>query len=194
MQCDSAFQDEGNNPSITPNPTMMQKLHFLLKTHQYKQIRHELDRAELAEDLPEFYILDLRAILAMLEGSDLAGDYLELAEAVAASPREVAIAAEHRAAHELQRGDPFAAAKRCMVTLERIWQTEGLWNNLLIALHRLGEVDTIDATLRSFARLNEECSARLVRLLLSEPDLREVRARPAFADLLERRIVARAGE
>jgi len=186
MQFHVLADDDGIGSRVTSNSTTMQRLHLLLKTQQYEQIGDELDRAEMAEEIPEFYILDFRAILAMVDGSELASDYLEMAEAVAASPRELAIAAEHRAAHELLRGDPLTAAKRCMVTLEQICQTEGLWNNLLIALYRLGEVEAIDATLRSFAQLSEECTTRLVRLLLSEPDLSEVRARPAFTNLLGR--------
>jgi hypothetical protein len=59
-----------------------------------------------------------------------------------------------------------------------------LWIQLLIALYRLGEVDILDATLRSFTRLSEKHTIRLVALLSSEPALRAVRARPAYRQLL----------
>jgi len=74
-----------------------------------------------------------------------------------------------------------------VATLERGHQTEGLWIKLLVALHRLGEVETIDATLRGFARLHHEETAHLVRLLASEPELHAVRARAACRPLLDRR-------
>jgi hypothetical protein len=158
----------------------------LWKQRRHEELRGELARAELAGELAELPSLCFQALLAMCEGSGLASDYLEMAEAVAVAPHERALVAEHRAAHDLLRGAPFAAAERCLANLDYVCQTEGLWNHLLIALDRLGEVETIDATLRGFARLDDECVARLVRLLVSEPDLGHVRARPAFRELLER--------
>lgn len=44
-------------------------------------------------------------MLAMAEGSELAGDYLEMAEAAASQPGERAVIAEHRVAYALLRGD-----------------------------------------------------------------------------------------
>lgn len=161
-----------------------------LKTYQYEKFRDELARGEIAGEISEFYALYARAILAMIEGSEDASDYLEMAEAVAATPYELAVVAESLAAYDLLQGNPFAAAERCVATLDHVCQTEGLWSNLLIALYRLGEVETIDATLRSFAQLNEECADRLVGLLSSDPDLRDVRARPAFRELLDKRALA----
>jgi hypothetical protein len=108
---------------------------------RYEELRAELARAEIDGELPELHALCLHAMLAMAEGSALASDYLEMAEAVASSPYERAVIAEHRATYELLHGDPLAAAERCLVTLDYICQTEGLWNKLLIALHRLGEVE-----------------------------------------------------
>jgi hypothetical protein len=171
----------------TRRSATIQRLQILSRARRYGELRDELARAEIAEEIPEFYALSFQAILAMSEGSELAGEYLEMAEAVAGSPYEAAIVAEHRAAHDLLQGNPFAAAERCLANLDYVCQTEELWNKLLIALHRLGEVETIDATLRSFARLSDECTARLVPMLLSEPELREVRTRPAFRELLQGR-------
>jgi hypothetical protein len=165
----------------------IQRLHVLLKTSRYAELRAELARAELARELPELYALSFHAVLAMAEGSGLAGDYLEMAEAAAASPYELAVIAEHLATYDLLRGDPVGAAARCVVTLERGHQTEGLWIKLLLALHRLGEVETIDAMLRGFARLPHEDTAHLVTLLASEPELHAVRARTACRPLLDRR-------
>ena len=165
---------------------MMQTLHALLQSRKYEEFRDELARAEIAEEISEFHGLNFHAILAVVEGSEFAGDYLEMAEAVASSPYELAVIAENRAAYDLLQGNPVAAAENCLTTLDRVYQTEGLWNNLLIALYRLGEVETIDATLRSFTKLDDECTARLVKLLSAEPDLRDVRVRPAFRELLDR--------
>jgi tetratricopeptide (TPR) repeat protein len=164
----------------------MQRLHRFLRTHRHEEFRDELARAEMAGELSEFYVLNFQAILAVMEDSEFANDYLEMAEAVAASPYELAVIAENRAAHDLLRGNPVAAAEHCLATLDHVHQTEGLWNNLLIALYRLGDTEAVDATLRSFTRLNDECTARLVALLSSEPDLRDVRTRPAFRELLNR--------
>jgi hypothetical protein len=165
----------------------METLHTALRARRYDAFRDELARAELAGEISEFYALNYQAILAVVERSEFASNYLEMARAAASSPYELAVIAENRAAHDLLQGDPLAAATHCLATLDHVHQTEGLWNNLLIALYRLGEVEAIDATLRSFTQLNDECTARLVRLLSSEPELREVRARPAFKELLVRR-------
>jgi hypothetical protein len=64
----------------------------------------ELLRAELAGELSEFEALRRQAVLAMAEGSALAIEYLEMAEAAAASPEERALVAEHRVACALLRG------------------------------------------------------------------------------------------
>lgn len=161
-----------------------QRLHTHLKQGRYAAFRHELARAELDGEISEFYALSFQAVLAMAEDSEHAADYLEMAEAVASSPYEQAIIAEDRAAYDLLHDDPSAAAERCLATLDRVHQTEGLWVNLLIALYRLGQVETIDATLRRLTRLDGECTTRIVGRLSTDPDLCDVRARPAFQQLL----------
>ena len=112
----------------------MQKLHILLKRRRYQEFCEELARAELAEEISEFYVLNFQALLAVVEGSEFASDYLEMAETVASSPYELAVLAESLAAHDLLQGKPLAAAERCLITLDQVCQTEGLWINLLIAL------------------------------------------------------------
>jgi len=184
---EDVLDDVRTGSRSAPGLTTLQRLHLLLRERRHGELRDELARAEIAGEISEFHALDLQALLAMIEGSDLAGDYLEMAEAVACSPCELAIVAEHRAAHDLLQGDPFTAAERCLDTLDHVYQSEGLWNHLLIALDRLGEVEAIDATLRSFARLDDECVARLEVRLLAEPHLRGIRDRRAFMKLLERR-------
>ena len=77
--------------------TMMQRLHGLLKARRYEELSAELARAELAQELSEFHALNFQAILSAIEGSEFASDYLEMAEAVASSPYERAVIAEHRA-------------------------------------------------------------------------------------------------
>ncbi|HEX3766219.1 MAG TPA: hypothetical protein VHW23_46320 [Kofleriaceae bacterium] len=161
-----------------------QRLHTYLKQCRYAEFRHALARAELDGEISEFYALSFQAVLAMAEGSELAADYLEMAEAVASSPYEQAVIAEDRAAYDLLHDNPSAAAERCLATLDRVHQTEGLWVHLLIALYRLGKVETIDATLRCLTQLDGECTTRIVGLLSTDPDLHDVRARPAFQQLL----------
>jgi hypothetical protein len=165
----------------------MQRLHRLLDSRRHDEFRDELARAELSGRISEFHALNFHAILAALEGSETAADYLDMAEVVASSPYELAVIAENRSAHELLQGDPLAAAERCVATLDHICQTEGLWINLLIALYRLGELDAIDATLRGFMRLNDECTARLIGRLSTEPDLRDLRTRSTFRQLMDQR-------
>jgi hypothetical protein len=184
----SPAPDQNTDPRARPRDPRSfltrQRLHMYLKTHRYAEFRHELARAELAGEISEFYALSFQAVLAMAEGSELAAEYLEMAEAVASSPYEQAVIAEDRAAYDLLHDNPSAAAKRCVATLDRIHQTEGLWVNLLIALYRLGKVETVDAALRRLTRVDGECTTRIVGLLSTDPDLRDVRARPAFQRLL----------
>ena len=192
--CSAALVDRGSvnhylGSATACNSPIMRTLHDLLKMNRYFEFRSRLGHAELFGHISEFHGLNFRAILAVLEGSPHAVDYLDMAEAAARSPYERAMIAENRAAYDLLCGNPIEAAERCLVALDHICQTEGLWNNLIIALYRLGEVETVDATLRSFMRLDPECSRRLVGLLSSEPDLQEVRARPAFKELLRGRTI-----
>jgi hypothetical protein len=165
-------------------PGVLQRLERKLRARRHDEVRDELAGAELSGELSEFHALNFQAILAVDEGSAFAGEYLELAEAVASTPFERAVIAETRAAYDLRQGNPIAAAQRCLATLEYVHQTEGLWLHLLLALSRLGEVETIDAALRRFTELNDECTARLVGVLSSAPGLGDIRARPAFQRLL----------
>ncbi|HEX8111253.1 MAG TPA: hypothetical protein VF516_26170 [Kofleriaceae bacterium] len=179
--------DDGGPRERTSDPRSFltrQRLHLYLKTSRHAELRRELARAELGGEISEFYALSFQAVLAMAEGSELAADYLEMAEAVASSPYERAIIAEDRAAYDLLHDNPSAAAERCLATLDHVHQTEGLWVSLLIALYRLGKVDTIDATLRRLTRLDGECTMRIVGLLSTDPDLGGVRARPSCKQLL----------
>jgi hypothetical protein len=127
----------------------------------------------------------------MAEGSEYVSDYLEMAEAVAVTPQDRALVAESWATYDLLQGNHLAAAERCLLTLDHVCQTEGLWKNLFIALCRLGDVETIDATLRSLAELDDEYTARLVGSLSSQPDLRDVHERPAFRELVEKRVICK---
>jgi hypothetical protein len=178
---------DGYQPRRDPRSFLTrQRLHLYLRTHRHAEFRHELARAELAGEISEFYALSFEAVLAMAEGSELAAEYLEMAEAVASSPYERAIIAEDRAAYDLLHDNPSAAAARCLATLDQVHQTEGLWVSLLIALYRLGKVATIDATLRRLTRLDGECTTRIVGRLSIDPDLHGVRSRPAFQQLVGR--------
>jgi hypothetical protein len=159
-------------------------LQVLFKAGRFEELRHALSRAELEGDLPEFQALSFHAVLAMADGSEHARDYLEMAEAAASSRYELALIAETLATYDLLRAAPLAAAERCVKMLDLGYQTEGLWISLVVALACLGRGEAIDATLESFARLDPRDTARLVRLLSSEPGLREVRNRPACRPLL----------
>jgi hypothetical protein len=97
----------------------------------------------------EFYALSYQAILALTEGSEFAGDYLEMAAAAASSPYELAIVAEGWTTHDLRQDRPRAAIERCLATLDHIAENERLCRDLLVAVCRLGDIETIEATLRS---------------------------------------------
>lgn len=162
------------------------RLRHLLVSRKPDELRVELLELELAGELPEVYALICHAALAIASRSADAATYLEMAGSVAATPHERALVVEQRAAYDLALGDPVAAAERCLAGLADGRQTEGLWLQLLIALHRLGEAEAIDAALGGLARLSTRDTAELVRLLSSEPELQPVRARPAYAPLRER--------
>jgi hypothetical protein len=165
----------------------MQRLHDLLARAEYTQFRRVLAHAELSNLLSQVYVLSFHALLAIIEGSDLARDYLEMAEAVARSPRERATLAESWATYELRRDNPAAAAQRCLSTLANVWQTEELWITLLVALDRMGDTAMIDATLRCFAVAEDATWARLVHSVSARAGLREVRKRSAYRDFVLRK-------
>jgi hypothetical protein len=153
------------------NARLVQRLRDSPDRFRNDGFRSALARAELAGEISEFYALICHAILALADGSEFAGDYLMMAEAVAASPYEQAVVAETRTTHDLQHNKPFAAAERCLTTLDRGCYTDGLWKNLLIALSRLGDTRTVDAALRRLAELDDERTARLVESLSGQLDL-----------------------
>jgi hypothetical protein len=186
-RCPPGSPESPIHTAVTCNSMVMRKLHSYLDARRYDVFREVLARAELAGHISEFHALHFHAALAMAEESDLAEDYLDMAEVVAASPSELALVAETRAAHDLHQGNPLAAAERCLATIEHVQQTERLWLHLLVALYRLGRTDTLDAALHRLTQLDDECSTRILRQLSSEPMLREVRSRPAFRQLLCKR-------
>jgi hypothetical protein len=97
----------------------------------------------------EFYALSYQAILALTEGSEFASDYLEMAEAAASSPYELVIVAENWTTYDLLQDSQRAAIERCLATLDHLDENERLWRDLLVAVCRLGDIETIEATLRS---------------------------------------------
>jgi hypothetical protein len=173
---------------MRPGAAARERLRALLDTRRYDELRDALTRAELADELTELDVLTLRASLAIAERSDSARDYLEMAEAVAATPEDRAMVAEHRAAHDLATGDLRGAADRCVAALDHGHQTEGLWIKLLLALDGLGEVATIDAVLDGLGRLGRAATDRLAALVSAEPGLAEVMARAACRSRLDGRV------
>jgi hypothetical protein len=128
--------------------SILQRLYEFLSASRYDEFRDGLARAESEGELPEFYALSFHALLAMSERSELASDYLEMAEAVASSPYEKVIVAENRITYEVMQDSPRAAAERCRATLAHLQHNEHLWKDLLSALCRLGNMESIEATLR----------------------------------------------
>lgn len=106
---------------------------------RYRGLHEYLARAERDGELSEFYALMIQAILAMSDESEFAIDYLEMAEAVAETAHEHAIVAETRLAHDWLQVHRAASAKYIHATLVHDCKAMELWNNLLVALCRLGE-------------------------------------------------------
>jgi hypothetical protein len=129
--------------------SIIHSLHRFLKEAAHDEFRRELARAEGAGELAEFYVLSFHAIVTMSEGSELASEYLEMAEAVAASPYELIVVTENWTTYDLLQDNPGAAAERCLSTLDHLYRNEHLWRDLLVALCRLGSIELIEATLRS---------------------------------------------
>lgn len=112
---------------------------------KYEQLHRCLRRAELGGDLSEFCAVSLHAILEMSEQSDFAIDYLEMAEAVAVSPYERAIASETRMAYDWLKASPPSVLDGVAATLAHDGHTAMLWNRLVVALSCLGEPTVIAA-------------------------------------------------
>jgi hypothetical protein len=86
-------------PGIEPGApgravTTAQRLHELLTAGAYEPLRDALVHAELAGEISELHALNFHAMLAAIERSECARDYLEMAEAAAQTPSERAMVAE----------------------------------------------------------------------------------------------------
>ena len=79
-----------------------------------------MTRAEIIGEISEFHALFLRAILAMIEGSDSerVHDYLDMAEIATNSQHERAAIAEVRAAYDARPTDLLALVARCLASLD----------------------------------------------------------------------------
>lgn len=161
MKNDILYYPVRSGPRGAQKVSIIQQLHDLLRGSRHDEFRGELARAEGAGEISEFYALSFHAILAIVEGSELASDYLEMAEAVASSPYERVVVAENWATFDLWQESPRAATERCLATLDHLYQNEHLWKDLLIALCRLGDIESIEATLRSLTE--HGYSSRLAR-------------------------------
>ena len=99
------------------------RISILSQTHQ--KIQHQLGRAELRGEISELHALCLRSIAAAAHGSQFSTDYLELAEAAAASPSDHDFIAETRREHA-----------RLVITIQPAIRARGdgaasLWRRLL---------------------------------------------------------------
>lgn len=159
------------------------RLRALIRQGQFQRCRHELAHAELAGRVTEFQALSLHARLAIAEKAGPACDYLEMAEAVASTTTERATIAELRASHQLLAGEPERAVEYCLAALDRGDETIELWIPLLIALARLGDLDSVDAALHSLTQLDGAGAVGLARALAAEPELRGVLDRVAALPL-----------
>ena len=101
--------------------------------------RYDLPRRS---EISEFYGLCIQALLAITEGSRFATDYIEMAEAVAATRHEHAVVAETRIACEWLQDRSGVAPPWMHATLAQPCEDMAPWNEVLVALCRLGELET----------------------------------------------------
>jgi hypothetical protein len=111
---------------VKHHPTAMQRLHILLGERRFLKFREELASAEIAGEISEFCALTCQAILAIVEGSEFANDYLEMAEAVASSPCELHMTAEILAICGPSQRNPSAATGRCLAILDQAFRLKSL--------------------------------------------------------------------
>lgn len=109
---------------------------------RWRALYREIARAERDAEISEFHALACHALLAMAEGSGFAADYLEMAEAVAASASERAAVASARSAHDWIRARPSGTLRCLARALGHDHEARALWRHLQRALHRLGRLET----------------------------------------------------
>jgi hypothetical protein len=87
----------------------------------------DMTRAEVTGEISEFHALFLRAIHAMIEGSDSerVHDYLDMAEVATRCSHERAAIAEVRAGYDARLADLLALTARCLESLDLLWQAWG---------------------------------------------------------------------
>jgi hypothetical protein len=111
-------------------------------SRRYNELHGYLGRGELAGEISEFCALSILALLEMSEESELAIDYLNMAEMVASSPQERAIVAETRIAHDWLQADPAGTTRSSQTLLVHDCQAAELCDALVLALRALGEIET----------------------------------------------------
>lgn len=112
-------------------------------TFNYQAFRQEMLRAELSGEISEFYSLCFQAILEHVDNSGFAGDYLEMAESIAASDHERATAAKMRVS--LEQLQAPSEAVRYYIDVVRSG-TGKLANHLLAACSHSGCRAPVDAS------------------------------------------------
>lgn len=92
----------------------------LIEQRLRSDLIRDMTRAEIIGEISEFHALFLRAIFAMIEGSDseYVHDYLEMAEITAGWPHERAAIAEARAGYGARPPDLLALVVRCLTSLD----------------------------------------------------------------------------
>jgi hypothetical protein len=107
----------------------------------YSHIHRELARAELVGTISEFQALSLQAVLAIAEESEFALEYLDMAEAVAGSPIELAALSGWRATFEWLQANPISHAE-CLGATSSQDESFAIDAELLIELCCAGAADS----------------------------------------------------
>ena len=107
-----------------PVPNERESPQASVPSHALTLIIAEITQAELEGSISEFYALNFRAILGMIEESseEFVNHYLGMAELVASSPFELTIITENRSIYSSLQADSLTAAERCLACIERLCQ------------------------------------------------------------------------
>lgn len=144
--CESSVGDRGLSPAIGAwilcIVAGLRALRTSACSARYSALYRALARAEIAGEISEFYALTMQAIFAIAEDNSFAIDYLAMADAVAETSHEHEIAGEARGTYEWLLDNP-AVTTPCMQTARtQSGETMALWNEVVVALCRLGEGET----------------------------------------------------
>ena len=113
----------------------------------WPEFRRELTRAELSGEISELCALSFQGVLAIVEGTPLVDDYLQMARSLALSTSEESLLRRIEVVHRLTQDSAPSAATQCIALIARLCSTPSLRHALSLALLSIGDQGAIDAVL-----------------------------------------------